>query len=208
MSHQEPGSVSTLTYDDHVFRISKAEIEATIGDPYWCDTYNHGKGKSIAWFLSFKTEANEGDDEWPPSVQIDGIDLSVKNWHDLTGYETKWDAPTNPDTDEIYGTIYVLEHQLILNGHLAISHRRGNWFQVRASGRDELCGLEFVIDAVAEFTEVRVRGSERDSDETVRDRLRAQIDDSNLEGSPFTLGHRYSSEVKMGEAIYRPKLDA
>jgi hypothetical protein len=49
-----------------------------------------------------------------------------------------------------------------------------------------------------------VRGSERDSEETIRARLKKQIDDSNLVGTPFTLDFKYDSGVKAGTSFFSP----
>ena len=194
---------SEFVFDGREYQIVKAEITAAIGDPYWCDTYNHGKGKSISWFILFETESND-DELSPPSVDFDGIQIDVKNWHDLVGYQTQWSDPINPNTDDRYGMTYVYDHQLISRGHIQITGRNGAKFQVVASGQNE-GGERFAINAPAEFIGIYVRGSENDNDETIRVRLKQYLDDFNLTGAPFTLGHKYVSGVRMGESFYNPK---
>jgi hypothetical protein len=194
---------SQFTFDGHAYQIVKAEIMATIGDPYWCDTYNHGKGKAIAWFILFETESDD-DELSPPSVDFDGIQIDVKNWHDLVGCQTQWTESINPATDDRYGMTYVFDHQLISKGRIQITARDGTRFQVVASGENEY-GDKFAINAPAEFMGIYVRGSESDNDETIRARLKQYIDDVHLAGTPFKLGHKYGSGVRMGESIYSPK---
>jgi hypothetical protein len=198
-------NTSQFTFDGHAYQIVKAEITAAIGDPYWCDTYNHGKGKSISWFILFETESDD-DELFPPSVDFDGIQIDVKNWHDLVGYQTQWTTPINPNTDDRYGMTYVYDHQLISRGHIQITGRDGAKFHVVASGQNEW-GEGFAINAPAEFMGIYVRGSEIDNDETIRVRLKQYLDDVNLTGTPFKLSHKYDSGVRMGESFYSPKPD-
>jgi hypothetical protein len=198
---------SKFTFDGREYPIGKAEIVAAIGDPYWCDTYNHGAGKSIAWSISFEAKTAAGELS-PPSVDFDGIQIDVKNknWRDLVGYKTQWNEPINPKTDERYGLTYLSDHLLISNGQVQITNRQGAKFQIVASGKDEE-GQQFAINAPAEFKGIYVRGSERDSDETIRARLKQYIDDANLTGTPFTLDRKYDSGVRMGQSFYSPTTD-
>ena len=196
---------SQFIFDGHEYQIKNAQIVAAIGDPYWCDTYNNGNGKSISWSISFDT-TSDNDDLSPPNVDFDGININVKNWHDLVGYKTKWSDSINSETDDRYGMTYVYDHQLISNGSVQISARRGADFQIIASGQNEE-GQRFTINAPAEFKGIYVHGSENDTDESIRKRVKQQIDDSNLTGSPFKLEHKYGSGVKMGQSFYNPKTD-
>jgi hypothetical protein len=196
---------SQFTFDGREYQIAKAEIIAEIGDPYWCDTYNKGEGKSISWSISFETETDD-DQFLPPSVNFDGIQVDVKNWHDLVGYETQWNEPINSETNERYGSTYVDIHLLISNRQVQITDRQGTKFRIVASGKDEE-GNQFAIDAPAEFKGIYVRGSERDSDDTIRARLKQCIDDANLTGTPFKLDYRYDSGVRMGQSFFSPTTD-
>lgn len=158
----------------------------------------------ISWSIGFETESDNEDEFPPPHVDFDGIEISVKNWHNLVGYEAAWDKPINAQTDERYGMVYVYDHQLISDGRVHITGRNGTEFRIVASGKNEE-GQTFSIDAPAVFKGIYVRGSERDSDETIRARLREQIDDTNLIGTPFKLDFKYDSGVKAGTSFYSPK---
>lgn len=198
-------SKSEFTFDGHEYQVVDAQIVAAIGDPYWCDTYNNGQGKSISWSISFETETDD-DELSPPNVDFDVLPIRVKNWHYLVGYETQWTDPINAETDDRYGLTYVYDHQLISNGSIQIKKRDGARFQVVASGQNEE-GQQFTINAAAEFKGIYVRGSEKDTDETIVDRLRQYIDDANLTGTPFKLDHNYDSGVRMGQSFYSPKTE-
>src|SRR5262249_53268359 len=152
-------------------------IIAAISDPYWCDTYNNGQGKSISWSISFKTKTSD-DELSPANVDFDVLPIRVKNWHDLVGYKIQWIDPINPETDDRYGLTYVYDHQLISNGSIQITRRDGTRFHIVASGKNEE-GQQFTINAAAEFKGIYVHGSETDSDETIRARLKQYIDDAN-----------------------------
>lgn len=195
-------STSKFIFDGHDYRIVSSRIDAAIGDPYWCDTYNKGKGKTISWSIRFETETDDGELS-PPNVNLDGIQIDVRNWHDLVGHQSQWKEAINPETDARYGMTYVYDHQLISNGSVQITNRNGTKFQVVASGTNEE-GQRFSIDAPAEFMGIYVHGSETDSDGTIRSRLKHYIDDANLTGTSFKLDHKYDSGVKMGQSFYRP----
>jgi hypothetical protein len=198
-------SDSRLFFGGQQFSVKEAEIAAAISDPYWCDTYNRGNGKSISWAVTLKG-ASTTQDSQPPSVYLDGLRINVRNWHDLVGYEESWQDPIDDETGEEYGTIYVHDHQGIANGSVRIIERRGANFRVVAAGENEE-GQRFEIDAMAAFRGVYVRGSEFDSDKTANARLRQFLDDSNLVASPFVLKHQYGSGVKMGDAFYKPRTE-
>lgn len=193
-----------FTFDGRDYRIAEATILAAIGDPYWCDTYNNGRGKSISWSICFETPADE--EGLSRHVEFDGFQVNVRNWHDLVGYRARWSGPINPETNEAYGVTYRYDHLLISAGSIQITSRDGTRFRIVASGEDEE-GQRFAIDAAAEFRGIYVKGSERDTDETIRARVREYIDDSNLIGSPFELHHQYDSGIRMGHAFYSPKCE-
>lgn len=194
------------------YRIEKAEILAAISDPYWCDKYNRGQGKSLSWLIGFETTSDGsrselGMAEFPgPNVDFAGLSIQIKNWHDLNGLEFKWKDPIDPARDESFGSMYVYDHQSIKNGQVRITSRDGVMFHIVASGQNEE-GQQFSIDAPAEFKSICVRGSEMDNDESIRRRLREQIDDSNLNSTPFELDSdfKYESGMRGGEAIFTPK---
>lgn len=202
-----------FVFQGREYRIEKAEILAAISDPYWCDKYNRGQGKSLSWLIGFETASSGsrselGIAEFPgPNIDFDGLPIQIKNWHDLKGLEFKWKDPIDPATGEHLGTMYVHDHQSIKNGQVRITSMDGVIFHIVASGQNEE-GQEFSIDAPAEFNSIRVHGSEMDNDESIRARLREQIDDSNLSGTPFKLDSdfKYQSGVRGGEAIFTPKL--
>lgn len=193
------------------YKIVQAQIYASIGDPYWCDTYNQGEGKAISWSISFETETeniepeseSDEDELLPPNVDFDGIPVEINNWHELVGYQAKWKEPINKATGERYGMVYVYDHQLISNGRVRITGRDGTKFQVVASGQNET-GERFQIDAPAEFTGIYVNGSEYDTNDSIRARVAKYIDDSNLRGTSFKLEGKYQSGVRMGSCFFSP----
>lgn len=190
-----------FTFDGRQYRVAKAAITANIGDPYWCDLYNDGKGKSITWTISFTAESDAANKLPRRFVDFEGFPIPVKNWHDLSGYKTAWDEPHDPKTGERYGLI---DNQLISAGRVQIASRNGTEFRIVASGKNE-DGKAFSIDAPAVFKGIYVRGSEKDSDETIQARLKEQIDDANLLGTPFKLDFKYGSGVKAGKSFFSPK---
>lgn len=184
------------------YRVESAEIMAGISDPYWCDKYNKGKDKDLSWLISIETQTD--DPAFPgPNVDI-GLPIKISNWHNLAPYEKAWTEAVDAATGEGYGTMYIFDHQSIAPGRVQIKSRDGVQFQVVASGKNEE-GIDFSLEVTAVFREIRVRGSEKDTDETILARLKSQLDDSNLSAAPFQLDHTYNSGVRMGEAIFSPK---
>ena len=192
-----------FTFDGSKYEIGRGRIIATLADPYWCDKYNKGQGKGLAWMVGFDSQSDIGKPS-PPSVEFDGIEIKVNNWHRLVGYRTAWKGPINPKTDDTYGFTYWDDHLVISQCTLKIVSRDGTKFRVIARGRNEK-GQLFEINGPAEFVGVYVRGSEADSDETILARLKEKFDTTNLSGTAFKLGGTYDSGVRMGEAFFRPK---
>jgi hypothetical protein len=188
--------VGTFICKGREYPIKSAKISAALADPYWCDKYNRGKGKSLRWFISIESEGG-------PSVDFDGLPIQVTNWHKLAPFTTEWTETLDPATEDGYASMYISDHQWVAPGRLEIKSRDGVKFLVVASGKNEE-GVEFSLAATAVFREIRVRGSEKDTDETILTRLKAQLDDSNLVAAPFVLHLQYSSGVRMGEAIFTP----
>lgn len=196
---------SRLILDGYEYQIVEAEIVAAISDPYWCDTHNSGHDRSICWGIHIETDSDD-DDRPPPSVEFNWFQGEFKNWHELAGYQSKWTEPINPDTGKRYGLIYVYDHQLITSGGIRITTRNGSRFHIVATGQNEE-GQILSIDAPADFKGIYVHGSESDSDESIRSRLRKYIDDVNLSGTPFLLEGKYDSGIGRGESFFSPILD-
>ena len=100
----------------------------------------------------------------------------------------------------------MFDHQLISKGSIQITARNGTRFHIVASGQNEE-GQLFTISAAAEFQGVHVYGSESDTDESIRTRLRQWLDDADLSGTRFKLGHNYDSGVRMGQSFFSPKTE-
>ena len=192
-----------FTFDGREYKIGRGRIVATLSDPYWCDKYNKGQGKGLAWMVGFDSQSESGKPS-PPSVEFDGISVEVNNWHRLVGYRTEWTGAINPKTGDRYGITYWDDHLVISQCTLKIVSRDGTKFWVIARGQNKK-GQQFEIDGPAEFLGVYVRGSEADSDQTILARLSKNLDTTSLSGTAFTLDHTYDSGVRMGNAIFRPK---
>lgn len=184
--------------------IGRGRIVASLADPYWCDQYNQGQGKQLAWSIAFDAKSKTGTPV-PPTLEFHGMDVEVNDWRRLVGYKAKWNDAINPNTGQLYGMAFRKEHLNISKGSVEVVDRDGTRFHVVAQGEDEE-GQPFEIDGWAEFQGIYVRGSERDTHETILARLQAKIATTNLSGSPFKLnGAKYNSGVRMGDAFFRPK---
>jgi hypothetical protein len=197
--------MSRMVFDGTAYAIDHADIVAALPDPYWCDTYNKGKGKALSWSIRFEAKEKVLDDEpRSPNVEFNGLDfLKIKDWHDLVGTSVTWSKPVNETTGERYGTTYVFDHQLIMTGKLEITRRKGTVFSVVASGVNEE-SQKFEIDAPAKFTGVYVRASGKDNKKTIQSRLLEHLTLDNLRPAPMEFRQKYESGVKMGSAFYTP----
>ena len=205
--------MSEFTFGDNSYKIKSAVITGRLADPYWCDTYNRGKGKELAWFFIFEAKRrrdDKEDDDKPPQVQLDGdLGIQVASWKDLEGVMVKWKHPINKRSGERYGMTWDYYHAFICKGQLAVGHRTGTRFYVEASGIDEN-NAAFTINANARFTGITVHGSEHDTDETVRERLARHISLQSLCVAPFELFDHEDmppgdNGVRIGCAHFQPQ---
>jgi hypothetical protein len=195
-----------LIFDGHEYSVDRAKNVGALADPYWCDTYNKGRGKSFLWSIQFDAEERIiNDDSHAPSVGFDGLNfLTIANWQQLLGISLSWSAPICTSTGKRYGMTYDLAHHLIVKCELRITQCDGCEFHVVASGENEE-GQAFEIDAPAKFLGVYVHGSGRDTDESVRERLSGYLSLDNLKAGPLEFRHKYESGVEMVTAFFEPR---
>lgn len=195
-----------FVYDGQEYEFVTGEIGAVMSDPYWCDKYNGGKGKTISWFISF-----DGRSKTPgqpsPGLSLDYISIDALNWIDLVGFQTRWTSDWNEETNEGYGTITASYDQWISDGHIHIASRNGAEFYVVASGTDEQ-GKRFAVEGPAVLKGLHVYGSGLDTDETIRARVSDQIEIGNFQSTPFEVKpNNYSSGIAMGSATFSPVVE-
>lgn len=197
-----------LIFDGNNYEVGRAEIRGHLADPYWCDTYNKGRGKQLGWSIRFEAVEREIDGErLSPSIDFDGLPpLKVSNWPDLTEMSVTWSTPTKGKTNDRYGLTYLFDHQLIVQGSLKIVSRDGIRFRVVASGKNEE-GQTFSIDAPAEFVGIYVEGTEKDNDRAIRDRLSKQIAVEHLIPGKLEFDHeiKYENGAAFGQVHFKPK---
>ena len=195
--------VSSIIFDGNEFPVTRARIWAKIPDPYWCDRYNQGNGKSILWTVELATKqpANT-EDLMPPILELDLMPSGLRNWHELVGHVEKWSTPNTS-----HASIFVYDHQSISKGEFKILERDGAKFRVVGNGID-LEGNQLEFSVVAEFEGVWVDGSGNDSQESIDARLEQYLDIGNFQNSRFKLAEEeYTSGVKMGHAFFKPRLE-
>lgn len=192
---------SRLVFDGVDYQIAHAEISGYLPNPEQSDVRN----KSLQWSIYVEAAGkadNEGG-ETAPHVDFDGLDsLKVKDWQNLTGASVLWTEPINDKTNNRYGLTYVWDHQLITKSTLKIVSRKGTQFRVVSSGENER-GQRFAIDATVEFTGIRVEGSDKDNDVTVKARLSQHVSLANLKAQPYKMDLQLDP-LKVGHAMFEP----
>ena len=111
----------------------RGHISAVLPDPYWCDTYNQGRGKDMVWEIFLYYE-----DDLPIEFRA-GLGIKVNSWEEIDGFSTKWDKPINPILREGYGMAAYSEgaafrHGWINQGEVAISRISPLQFRIQAAG--------------------------------------------------------------------------
>ena len=101
-----------FVFDGREYILARAEIVGVLPDPYWCDTYNKGLGKSFSWSISFETIPEEiDDDNISPQVDFDNLGIvNVLDWQDLVGTSVAWSEPIDSQTNQRYGMTYLYDH--------------------------------------------------------------------------------------------------
>ena len=201
-----------LQLADLSFDIESATLCAAMADPYWCDTYNSGNGKSLLWALDVRTVPAEVDGEkWSPYVYHHGMALSARCWTLLAGQSISWDAPYD-ENGESNGGFYVWEHGDISFGELKIVNRTGveldvEWSGVCAVNWNEKHGekVEFSLKTNVRFRDINVRGNENDTLVTLGERLSKFLDLGGLvQGDLESNGHSYESGIAMANCKFFP----
>jgi hypothetical protein len=193
---------SQFQFDGHSFAIETAKLFAHLNDPVWCDKCNQGKGKELSWGIEIQAAYGEVDDEVSaPSVEIDDLAISPKNWAELSGIVSQWKTSIRPETDDRYGMTYVWDHSLISSCKVEIGERNGDSFAVTVVGNNEE-QKHFRISANVRFAGIDVYFSGAENAASVAARLAESVDISNLTPSPF---HSTGAKYNAGQVVFAPK---
>jgi len=194
---------------DKKFAIESATLSAAIPDPYWSAKYNPSGDARLFWSLEVICGTGEDDDGemWEPRIYHEDLHFPIRRWMNVAGQAVEWSEPS--------GGIYVVEHENISRGCLRLLEREGARFRFDWEG----CGdvrwddeygedVPFTASGWANFTQVVVRGSESDTDETLRTRLAAYLDPGDFVQQPIShSGHRYDSGVGMAQGVFIPRIE-
>lgn len=211
-------ALNTLKLKNTEYKIVKAELTATIPDPYWIDTYNSSESKKIGWFLDIEAEpfdeSEKALDGYGINISHEYLTFNIKSWKEIEGKVVNWDTPFN-EYDEPNGNLYVFSHEDILNGNIEFSKRIGNKFITTWKGNGNIFwddefgkNVPFELNCEVTFKEVIVRCSEKDDNESVIQRIVQNLDPKEFEISTIELQpHKYQSGVQMAEVKLFPKVD-
>lgn len=204
-----------LNYRNVPFALKRAELSATILDPYWVRTYEPNGEQRLFW--SLEVVAERSGERLGPHLYHEHLDFPIRRWIEVAGQVVEWSQPYDPQSGELNGVFYVVQHGEIRRGCLRFLERDGVAFRFDWAGVCEVLWEDFgdedkddreapfSASGWAEFTGVIVQGSERDTDETLRGRLATYLDPRDFAQGPlFMDGNRYESGVKMAHALFSP----
>jgi hypothetical protein len=194
------------------FDLKSARLSAAIPDPYWIRKYNPTGDARLFWSLEVQAERETGGEMWGPRAYHENLYFPIRRWMDVAGQVVEWSERYEEESGEPNGGFYVVEHGDIPRARLRFLERDGVAFRFQWEGVcdvfwDEEYGQDvpFSASGWADFTGVIVRGSESDTEETLRGRLAEYLDLSDFaQGLLSSDGHCYESGVKMVHALFTP----
>jgi hypothetical protein len=201
-----------LILKDKTLVLKSAKLSAAIPDPYWSRMYNPAGAARLFWSLDVQAERETDGDMWRPRAYHDNLHFPIRRWMDVAGQLVEWSARYDEESGEPNGGFYVLEHGDISRACLRLLERNGVTFRFEWEGVcdvfwDEEYGQDvpFSASGWAEFTGVIVRGSDSDTEATLRGRLAEYLDPRDFAQGPLCReGHRYESGVMMAHAVFTP----
>ena len=201
-----------LTVRNKTFALKSAELSAAIPDPYWSRTYNPSSDVRLFWLLDVEADRETAGEMWAPRAYHENLHFPIRRWMEVAGQVVEWSERYEEESGEPNGGFYVMEHGDIPRARLNFPERNGTLFRFEWEGVcdvfwDEDYGedVPFSASGWAEFTEVIVRGSEFDTDATVRDRLAEYLEPQDFVQGPLCRdGHCYESGVKSADAVFTP----
>ena len=201
-----------LALRDKTFALKSAKLSAAIPDPYGLRTYNPDGDASLIWSLDLASEREPEGEMWRPRVYHESLRFPIYRWGEVAGQTVEWSERFDEESSEPNGGFYVQEHGAISRARLRFLERDGVTFRFEWAGAcdvfwDDEYGQDvpFLASGWAEFTGVIVRGSESDTDETLRDRLAEYLDPRDFApGSRSMDGRCYDSGVKMAHVLFSP----
>lgn len=203
-----------LTLRDRQFVLVGGVISATLEDPHWVARYDGPRGPRLFWSIRFDTVGREFDEElWEPSSYVEALFLDIRDWRSLSGVRIAWkDRDAAPE-----GTgFYVFGHEHIKAGSLSFGGRDRCTFKVDWSGSCDIYWNElfnqdvpFSISGTAEFAGVTANCSERDTLQSVTDRLAANLDLDSLHPGEFeVLPQSYQDGTRIARCRFLPNCSA
>jgi len=149
---------------------------------------------------------------WEPYAYHQNLHFPIRRWRDVTGQVVEWSERYDDESGEPNGGFYVVEHGDIPRARLRFVERIDFKFRFEWEGVCDVCWDEeygqdvpFSASGWAEFTGVRVRGNESDTDESFRLRLANYLEPKDfVQGPRCSDGHRYEDGVAMAHAVFTP----
>jgi hypothetical protein len=162
--------------------------------------------------LDVEAERETEGEMWRPRVYHENLQFRIRRWLEIAGRAVEWSERYEEESGEPNGGFYVVEHGGIPHARLSFFERDGTRFRFEWTGACDVFWDEeysqdvpFSVSGWAEFTGVIVRGSESDTDETLRGRLAQYLDPGDFAQGPLCMdGHCYESGVKMAHARFSP----
>ena len=196
---------------DKPFAIERAELSATVPDPYWLRKYHPTGDSRLFWCLEVEAEGEVDEDVLTPFAAVEEMRFPIRRWTDLAGQFIEWSGPADEKAGVPNGRFYLEDHGRISRARLRFTEQDGVRLRFEWEG---LCDVhwpyEFEQDVPfsatgwANFRGVAVFGSASDTEESLRSRLGENIDSRDFVPGQLVPGPRYDSGVKMCSMVFTP----
>jgi hypothetical protein len=201
-----------LTLRDKTFALKCAKLSGAIPDPYWSRTYDPSGDARLFWSLDVDAERETAGEMWGPRAYHQNLHFPIRRWMDVAGQVVEWSERYEEVSGEPNGGFYVMEHGDIPSARLSFLEWNGTIIRFEWEGVCDVFwdaeygeDVPFSASGGAEFTGIIVRGSESDTDATLRDRLAEYLEPRDFVQGPLCRdGHCYESGVKMAHAVFTP----
>ena len=194
-----------------LFPIRRAKLSAAVPDPYWSAKYNPSGDARLFWRFELEGERADGVEMWEPLASHENLHFPIRRWVEVAGQVVEWSSAADNESGEPNGSLYVVEHEAIFQGRLAFLERDGlrfrfSWVGICDVFWDEEYGqnVQFSAEGWATFTEIVVRGNEKDTAESLRERLGEYLDTQDFVQGPMCRGGHYNDGVEFVHAVFTP----
>lgn len=178
---------SIFVFDGCKFEIANAELYAAVSND----------GATISWGMSVDAQENEIENvPYSPALNIEFPRLFLRRWIGISNKDFTFEESAK-------GTAYSIDHQKIVAGNISIGSFHEGYFNVSGNCVDAET-LEFQFETRVLFVGVRVRCSERDTENSVWGKIQSHVDLDRLRQGLIDLHRTLDDGSRIGSCLFKP----